>query len=69
MAARAAALLDMVLRRADPAIGTAEDRSLSRRTAVKAATFVLGFVTDFRRVMRWFGWRELVRRECELARE
>lgn len=68
MAARAAALLDMVLRRAPLAMGKAAERSPSRRTAARAATLVLGLVTDLRRVTRWFALRAPVSSEWELVR-
>lgn len=68
MAARAAVLLDMVLRRAALTMGRAADRSLSRRAAAMAATLVLGLVTDLRRVTRWFALRAPVSSEWELVR-
>ena len=68
MAARAAALLDMVFRRPPWAMGMAAECSLSRRAAAIAATLDPGLVTDLRRVMRWLALREPVRSEWELVR-
>lgn len=48
-----------------PVMGRAEDLSLSLRTAARALTLAAGLVTDFRRVTRWLGLRELVSSECE----
>jgi hypothetical protein len=59
---------DIVFRRPGTlmfAIGTEAVLSPSRRAAVRAAMLALGLLTDFRRVTRWFGLRELVSSEWE----
>jgi hypothetical protein len=63
---RELALLDTVCRRDDAfAMGRADDLSPSRSAAASAFTLAAGLVTDLRRVTRWFGLREVVRREWE----
>lgn len=73
MAARAAALLDAVLRREPvPPMGSGPTLSTeaSLKAAATAATLAAGLVIDFRRVTRWFAvLRELPRIEWELVRE
>lgn len=62
----AAAALDMVFRRPEAmAMGIAVAGSPSAMAAVIAATLAVWFVTDLRRVTRWFGFRAPVRREWE----
>lgn len=62
----AATALDMVFRRPEAlAMGIAVAGSVSAMAAVRAATLGVWLVTDLRRVTRWFGLREPVRREWE----
>jgi hypothetical protein len=64
----ASAALEMVFRRPPFKIGIALMFSPLATAAVRAATLGPGFVTDLRRVTRWFALSEEERREWELFR-
>lgn len=69
IAARAAALFDVVLRRELTAIGVTLSPPTSLIAAAMAAAFAAVFVMDFRRVTRWLALRAPLRMEWELVRE